>query len=65
MAEPKVVLGFGTDPDRDAAFAGSDGDGAVDIAAFSTDTIGTTPNDGYLKIVVDGTTYKIPFWEDA
>jgi len=33
-------------------------------SAFSNDTIGTTAEDGYITIVVNGTTYKIPFWAD-
>ena len=33
-------------------------------SAFSNDTIGTTAEDGYITIVFNGTTYKIPFWED-
>jgi hypothetical protein len=32
--------------------------------AFTNDTVGTTPEDGFIKIDVGGTTYKIPFWAD-
>ena len=33
-------------------------------AAFTNDTIGTTAEDGFITIVVNGSTYKIPFWAD-
>lgn len=42
----------------------ADGDGGVTIGGLSNDTIGTTAEDGYIAIVVNATTYKIPFWED-
>lgn len=41
----------------------TDGQAAFDDA-FSNDTIGTTVEDGYIQIDLDGTTYKIPFWAD-
>ena len=33
-------------------------------SAFTNDTIGTTAEDGFITIEVNGTTYKIPFWAD-
>ena len=33
-------------------------------SAFTNDTIGTTAEDGFITIVVNGSTYKIPFWAD-
>lgn len=37
---------------------------ACSATAFTNDTVGTTPEDGFIKIDVGGTTYKIPFWAD-
>lgn len=42
----------------------ADAAGPFVAAAFSNDTIGTTAEDGYLKINVGGTIYKIPAWLD-
>ena len=48
----------------------NDGTNAVNIvkggveSALSNDTIGTTAEDGYIVVEVNGTSYKIPFWAD-
>lgn len=41
----------------------SDGSGAT-LGTLTNDTIGTTPEDGFLSIDIAGTTYKVPFWAD-
>lgn len=33
-------------------------------SALSNDTVGTTVEDGYIVVEVNGTSYKIPFWAD-
>lgn len=46
-----------------AVFKLADGSGAA-LGALTNDTVGTTPEDGYLVINIAGTTYKVPFWKD-
>lgn len=36
----------------------------VTLAAFTTDVIGTTPEDGFISVDIGGTVYKIPVWLD-
>ncbi len=38
--------------------------GGVQLGTFTNDTIGTTAEDGFIVIDVNGTEYKIPFWQD-
>lgn len=42
----------------------ADAMGGFTIGAFSNDTIGTTPQDGYFMVKVGATSYKVPFWQD-
>ena len=41
----------------------ADGSGCT-VGTLTNDTIGTTAEDGFITITVDGTTAKIPFWYD-
>jgi len=34
------------------------------VGALTNDTIGTTPEDAFITITIDGTAYKIPAWLD-